>query len=119
MENVLLNAANGDHFQGDITQLASSCFKDYVNLFDLSRHLSLLQDVIKKGTPVVKVTSVQSICEAMNTCSFQVFKDILPAVHKLLQLYLTVPLTSATSERTFSALRRNLTYACARKNCVS
>ena len=27
----------------------------------------VLQVVIKKGTPVVKVTSVQTICEAMNT----------------------------------------------------
>ena len=41
----------------------------------------ILQDVIKKGTPALKkVTSVQTICEAMNTCN--VFKDILPAVHK-------------------------------------
>ena len=69
MENALLNAANGDDFQGDITQLAASCFKDDVNPLDLARHLPILQDVIKKGTPVVKkVTSVHTICEAMSTC---------------------------------------------------
>ena len=31
-------------------------------------------------------------------------------VNKLLHLYLTVPMTSATAERTFSALRRLNTY---------
>lgn len=35
---------------------------------------------------------------------------MLPTVHQLLRLYLTVPITSSTSERTFSALRRVLTY---------
>ena len=31
-------------------------------------------------------------------------------VHKLLKLYLTVPITSSTSERTFSVMKRLLTY---------
>ena len=42
--------------------------------------------------------------------SSAVFKDMLPTVHLLLRLYLTLPVTSATSERTFSALRRLFTY---------
>jgi len=32
-------------------------------------------------------------------------KDMLPALHKLLKLYLTKPITSSTAERTFSALK--------------
>ena len=39
------------------------------------------------------------------------FKEILPAVHKLLRLYLTIPITSATAERAFSALTQVLTYS--------
>ena len=35
---------------------------------------------------------------------------MLPAVHKLLRLYLTIPIISATAERTFSALKRLFTY---------
>jgi len=33
-----------------------------------------------------------------------VYKSILSEAHKQLRLYLTVPITTATSERTFSAL---------------
>ena len=35
---------------------------------------------------------------------------MLPEVHKLLRLYLTVPVTTSTSERLLSALKRLLTY---------
>ena len=35
---------------------------------------------------------------------------MLSEVHNLLRLYLTIPMTSATSERTFSALKHVLTY---------
>ena len=38
------------------------------------------------------------------------YKTMLPEVHNLLRLYLTIPITSATSERSFSALKRVLTY---------
>lgn len=44
----------------------------------------------------------------MNTQS--VYKRMLSEVHNLLRLYLTIPITSATSERTFSALEHVLTY---------
>ena len=65
--------------------------------------------MIKKGCPSVKkVTSIDTICEAMNSNS--IYKEMLPTVHQIIRLYLTVPITSATSERTFSALRRLLTY---------
>ena len=52
---------------------------------------------------------MRTICEAMNTQS--VYKSMLFEVHNnILRLYLTVPVTSATSERSFLALRRVLTY---------
>ena len=45
--------------------------------------------------------------------SNEVFKEILPAVHKLLRLYLAIPITSATAERAFSALKH--TYSISSK----
>ena len=38
------------------------------------------------------------------------YKVVLSEIHKLLRLYLTIPVTSATSERTFSVLKRLLVY---------
>ena len=38
------------------------------------------------------------------------YKQILSEVHKLLRLYLVIPITSATAERTFSVLKRLCTY---------
>ena len=109
IEQTLLKAANGEDCQNQRASLAESCYKHDINWSDLNRHILLLQDVIKKGTPCVKkVTSIHTICEAMN--SNNVFKEMLPTVHQLHRLYMTVPITSATSERTFSALRRLFTY---------
>ena len=56
--------------------------------------------MIKKSLP--KVTSTQTILDAMN--SNGVFKEMLPPVHQLLRLFMTIPVSSATSERYFSAM---------------
>ena len=85
-----------------------SYYKDDINLSDLNRHLLLLPDIINKQLRrVKKVTPINTICEAMNTSN--AFKEMLPTVRRLLRLYLTLPITSATSV-TFSALRRLMTY---------
>lgn len=108
IERTLIKAANGEEFQSYIEQLMKSYYKDDVKLSDLRRHLLVLPDVVKKQLPQVKkVTSISTICEAMES---QSFKELLPTVHQLLRLYLTLPITSATSERAFSALRRLLTF---------
>ena len=57
---------------------------------------------------VRKVTSIRTISDAMN--SNPSYKVILSEIHNLLRLYLIVPVTSATSERTFSVLKRLLVY---------
>ena len=76
---------------------------------DLKRHLTLRVDVVKVLKPMIrKVTSVRTICEAMNTNN--AYKIMLSEVHKLLRLYLTVLVMSSTSEITFSMLKRLLTY---------
>ena len=63
---------------------------------------------MKKDTIVRRVTGTNAVCDAMN--SNHVFKEMLPTVHQLIRLYKTIPITSAKSERTFSALRRLFTY---------
>ena len=83
-------------------------FKEDLNFDSVERHLEVLVDVIHLALPQVKkVTSIQTIC---NTMKCDPYRSMLSEVHKLLRLYLTVPITSSTSERAFSTLRRLLTY---------
>ena len=99
LESVLLNAANGLNYQDQLTVVQQSCYKDDFNFSRLESQL---------GPSVRKVTSVRTICDAMNAQTM--YKSMLSEVHKQLRLYLTVPITTATSERTFSALRHVLPY---------
>ena len=109
MEQALLKAANGKDFSGEINTLKDSCYKNDVEWSAVSRHLPLLKDVVAKAAPDVKiVTSIETVCDAIN--SNHIYKEMLSSVHLLLRLYMTIPITSATSERSFSALRRLLTY---------
>ena len=55
-----------------------------------------------------KITSMRMVCDAMN--SNKAYKSVASEVHKLFRLYFTIPITSSTSERTFSVLKRLLAY---------
>ena len=83
-----------------------------IDLDHLKIQLSLVQDMIKTATsesiPVTKVTNVRTTAEAMNTSD--IYKTMLSEVNKLLQLYFTFPVTTATAERSFSSLRRIKTF---------
>lgn len=62
--------------------------------------LSILPDVIRTankecGFTVKKETSLNTICVIFNACEFP--KMMLNEVHRLLCIYYTIPLTSATS----------------------
>ena len=72
----------------------------------LSVHLKMLPDIIKRhgeitGIPIKKVTNIHTICSA---------KDLCCKVHHLLQIFLIIPATTSTSERTLSAMRRLKNY---------
>ena len=107
VEMLLIDSCNGKN-------VAPSCeLKSlYANSLDmdmLSVQLSMLPSVIvacnnDQQLGIKKVTSVNTICEVFNTTKFP--KTMLTEVEKLVRVYYTVPLTSATTERTFSTLRR-------------
>ena len=72
----------------------------------------MLRDTIKAvpldGMQIHEVTKVQTICDVFNKQTS--FKVMLSEVHKLVLLYLTVPVTTATAERIFSGLKRIKIY---------
>ena len=109
LESVLLNAANGLNYKDQLAIVQQSCYKDNFNFSRLESQLGLLADAIKIALPSVrKVTIVRTICDAINAQT--VYKSMLSEVQNQMRLYLTVPITTATSKHTFSALRHVLPY---------
>ena len=102
-------AANSDDFSEHLEELQRSCFGTDVDCGRLGHQLYLAHDAVKTTLPEVRqVTNTRTICEAFN--KIPITKTLLGEVHKLLRLYLTLPVASATSKRTFSSLRRLKTY---------
>ena len=87
--------------------MKESIFSTDVCMDKLENQLRIVVGVIRELPEVKKVTSIRTICDVM---AQHVNKDLLSEVHLLLRLYLTFPITSSTSERSFSALRRLFTY---------
>ena len=103
LESLLLNASNGLSFQEQLHEVKSSCYQDDFNFDHLQRHLSLLVDAYQaRNSNGKKSYSIRTICEAMSS---------EPIYKTMLRLYITVPISSATSERTFTALKHVLTYS--------
>ena len=101
LEELLLRAANGQEFSNEVNE-----YKKDFYFSQLQTQLLILPQVIKQSSK--KVTVIRTISEAME--SERVHKKLLPEVHRLIRLYFTVPVTTSTSERAFSALKRLLTY---------
>ena len=59
---------------------------------------------------IKKATFISTICEVFNFGHHT--KAMLNKVHQLLRIYLTVPMTTATAERTFSTLRCLKNHLC-------
>lgn len=106
---LLLNAANGEN----IEVIPESVLSQLVNDIVPSRliiQLPMIPDMIKtalSGT-IKEVTSIRTIAEAMDQSD--IYKGMLTEVDKVLRLYYTFPVTSATAERSFSSLRRIKTF---------
>ena len=107
IEAVLISSANGRPFSLD------EKFKDvYSKDIDMERlhlQLQMLPDAIKtSATKIKEVTKINAICSVLNDQPG--IKGLLSEVHKLLRIYYTIPVTTASAERSFSALKRIKTY---------
>ena len=108
LESLFLKATNGEDSREESKLVKDSVFNDNLSFNKLERQLAILVDTVHLAFPEVKkVTSARTICEAMQA---HANRELLSEVHKLIRLYLTIPITLATSERTFSVLQHLLTY---------
>ena len=109
IEDVLLSASNGVLKQ--VPKRIEELYSSVIDSEKFVRQLSMFQDFIQASKPtqgIRNITKITTICEIMN--SSDLGKSMFTEVHKLLTIYLTVPMTSATAERTFSSLRRLKNY---------
>lgn len=73
--------------------------------------LTMVSDLIKSAfqhNPIKSVTNVRTIADAMNQSN--IYKRMLGEIDKVLKIYFTIPVTTATAERSFSSVRRLKTY---------
>ena len=110
MERLLLDSANSREVV--IADEIKNLYSADIDFDKLSLQLKLLPDAIKavplQGIRITQVTKLQTICTVFE--EQHSLKVILSEIHKLIRIYLTVPVTTATAERSFSALRRMKTY---------
>uniref|UniRef100_A0A1X7UNH8 HAT C-terminal dimerisation domain-containing protein n=1 Tax=Amphimedon queenslandica TaxID=400682 RepID=A0A1X7UNH8_AMPQE len=106
IEGVLLSASNGILKQ--VPKRIKELYSSIINFDKLVRQLSMFQDFIKASKATTQgiktITKLATVCEIMN--SSDLGNSLFTELHKLLTIYLTVPMTFATAERTFSSLRR-------------
>ncbi len=75
----------------------------------LKCQIKVLSGFLKLDNSTLKqITNIASICDTM--ANNPISQKLLEEVHKLLKIYLTVPATSATSEKTHSVLKRIKNY---------
>ena len=108
IERLLMKAANQESTEFEIGLLKESIYKEDFDFTVFERQVPVITDVIHQVFPTVKkVTRIRTVCDALTEHSY---RQMLSEVHKLLRLYLTLPVTSSTSERAFFTLRRLLNY---------
>ena len=102
LEDLTISAANGDEFR------IQENLEGDVDVPKLSSELNLLASFVKEVQSDLKdITSIQTVIDVMKQGKLtKVFSEL----HSVIKLYLTVPLSNATAERSFSALRRIKTY---------
>ena len=109
IENHLLKCAN----EGSVDLLSQTLIdfiQNDVNIERLKIQLGMLPDLIKTAfnSTIKKVTNIRTIADAM--MQSDIYQTMLCEANKLLLLYFTFPVTTATAERSFSSLRRVKTY---------
>lgn len=108
IEDILLRVANGEQCDDLFTDDFVNEIKDDVNVKGLKNEFATLKSFINETFPQIKsITTIDTIIDIFKTNKF---KTMMSETRTLLQLYLTIPMSNATAERSFSALRRVKNY---------
>ena len=106
IEDIVIGAANGRECSFD-KKLEQMLDRD-VDLRKLQSEFVLLSSFVKEVEPGIKeVTSINTVIDCLKK---KRLGQLLSEISTLIKLYLTIPLSNATAERSFSTLRRVKTY---------
>lgn len=109
IEDIIISSCNGE--MAKLTDTFKSKYESDFNFDRLLPQLAMMPELIKSANSSIKVrevTNLSTVCDMMKNSS--IGKVMFSEVHQLIRLYLTVPMTSSTAERTFSTLRRLKNY---------
>ena len=110
LESLLIKAANlADGSQIDIPEVIQSTYAKDVNMQKAELQLRMLPDLVKahkesQGLPKLRVTLISTISDII--INVPIAREMFSEIVRFLRLYLTIPVTTATAERSFSSLRR-------------
>ena len=114
VENLLLKNANESQVDICIPESVIRTYEKDLNFENIKLVKAITRSYLKAhkitGYTIKKVTNIRTLCEIFN--SNPVVKMMCPELHVLLKLYMTVPVTTANTERMFSVMRRVKTYLC-------
>ena len=112
VEQFILSSANGeiDNTHSVIINDIDEFLTDDISV---EREQAMLPDFLlavnkEKNLGIKTITKIDTICELFN--AQQIGKSIFSEYCKLIVLFLTIPVKTATAERSFSVLNRIKTY---------
>lgn len=114
IEELLLGASKTTGTEEiSIPDILINAYSEDINMAKLKLQLCMLPDLLKtyansQNVPNLSVTSLRTISEVFHVLPLS--KDMLSEIDILLRIYFTIPITTATAERSFSVLRRIKTY---------
>ena len=91
-----------------IPETIATLYEGDIDMARLSRQLGMLPD-LKSTSNLQAVTSVRSVANMLSTLP-PALLPMFSEVDKMVRIYLTIPVTAATGERSFSSLRSIKTY---------
>lgn len=111
IEDLVLTFINSpaESVQSPNIKCVIDAFGDDLNEARLQLHLSMLRDLCHYNIPTpLTVTCIGDVVKLLQKNDG--WKDLFPEVVTFLRLFLTLPVTTCTAERSFSCLRRLKTF---------
>ena len=113
INELLIAAANGNDWQ--ISASIKELYAADINFDRLQLQLAMLPSLLESCKmesenfrTITEILSISTIVDMLK--SMKTSKVLFSEVHKIVKLFLTMPVSSATAERSFSSLRRIKTY---------